>query len=201
MCHSLVTNVSFLLSFYETYSVILLCHSSMTNVSFLTDQCVIPYWPLCRSLPTNVSFRTDQCVIPMCHSVCPTLSFRWSQNVIPLKRCVILWSQNVILDVIPAKSEYVILVWWCVILISAHVIPGGDDVILWSYWGMTAVTLDQYYISGDTNRFASVFCIFRDMACHSLGMTGNDDWPKKEACVVSGKRRVIPGQFLILQLP
>ena len=89
MCHSVVTNVSFLLSFYETYSVILLCHSSMTNVSFLTDQCVIPYWPMCRSLPTNVSFRTDQCVIPMCHSVCPTLSFRWSQNVIPLKRYVI----------------------------------------------------------------------------------------------------------------
>ena len=114
----LLTNVSFLLSFYETYSVILLCHSSMTNVSFLTDQCVIPYWPMCRSLPTNVSFRTDQCVIPMCHSVWP-LSFRWSQNV-PFKRCVILSSQNVILDVIPAKSEYVILVGGCVILISIY---------------------------------------------------------------------------------
>ena len=64
MCHSLETNVSFLLSFYETYSVIL----------------VIPRWPMCHSLPTNVSFLIDQCVIPlipkcpfqkMCHSFIP----------------------------------------------------------------------------------------------------------------------------------
>ena len=31
--------------------------------------------------------------------------------------------------VIPDRPKYVILIGWCVILISTSVIPGGDDVI------------------------------------------------------------------------